>query len=94
MILKLRIDIQDLKSFVPETYLAAELDALEDIVPVDVIVPLDAVHMRSRADHLQSSRKRSASSRATSDTPQKHDCCPSPEQENSMTAGVLEALLS
>jgi hypothetical protein len=57
MILKLRIDIQDLKSFIPETYLAAELDAHEDIVPVDVIVPLDAMHMRSRADHQQSSRK-------------------------------------
>jgi hypothetical protein len=41
MIHKLRIDSQDLKSFVPKTYQAAEPDALEDIVPVDVIVPLD-----------------------------------------------------
>ena len=51
MILKLRIDSQDLKRFVPEIYPAAEPDALEDIVPVDVIVPLDEVQMRSRADH-------------------------------------------
>ena len=57
MILKLRIDSQDLKTFVPEIYLAAEPDALEDIVPVDVVVPLDAVQMRSRADHQRSSRK-------------------------------------
>jgi hypothetical protein len=50
MILKLRIDSQDLRRFIPETYLAAELDALEDIVPVDVVVSLDAVK-RSRPDH-------------------------------------------
>ena len=43
MILKLRIDSQDLKRFVPETYPAAELTALEDIVHVDVVVQLDAV---------------------------------------------------
>ena len=43
MILKLRIDSQDLKRFVPEIYPAAEPDALEDIVPVDVVVPLEAV---------------------------------------------------
>ena len=57
MILKLRIDCQDLKTFVPEIYPAAEPDALEDIVPVDVIVPLDEVQMRSRADHQRSTRK-------------------------------------
>jgi hypothetical protein len=57
MILKLRIDSQDLKRFVPETYPAAEPDALEDTVSVDVVVPLDAVQMRSYADHQQSSRK-------------------------------------
>jgi hypothetical protein len=43
MILKLRIDNQDIKRFIPETYLAAEPDALEDIVLVNVVVPLDAV---------------------------------------------------
>ena len=57
MILKLRIDSQDLKRFIPETYPAAEPDALEDIVPVDVVVPLDAVQRRSRANHQRSSRK-------------------------------------
>ena len=57
MILKLRIDSQDLKRFVPETYPAVEPDAFEDIVPVDVVVSLDAVQMRSRADHQRSSRK-------------------------------------
>jgi hypothetical protein len=57
MILKLRIDSEDLRRFVPETYPAAESDALEDIVPVDVVVPLDAVQRRSRADHQRSSRK-------------------------------------
>ena len=57
MILKLRIDSQDLKRFDPKIYPAAEPDALEDIVPVDVVVPLDAVQMRSRADHQLSSRK-------------------------------------
>jgi hypothetical protein len=57
MILKLRIDSQDLKRFVPETYPVAEPDALEDTVSVDVVVPLDAVQMRSCADHQRSSRK-------------------------------------
>ena len=57
MILKLRIDSQDLKRFVPETYPAAEPDALEDIVPVNVVVPLDAVQMRSSDDHQRSSKK-------------------------------------
>jgi hypothetical protein len=57
MILKLRIDSQDLNRFVPETYPAAELDALEDIVPVDVVILLNAVQTRSRADHQRSSKK-------------------------------------
>jgi hypothetical protein len=57
MILELRIDSQDRKRFVPEIYPAVEPDALEDIVPVDVVVPLDAVQTRSRADHQRSSRK-------------------------------------
>jgi RNAse (barnase) inhibitor barstar len=56
MILKLRIDIQYLRRFVSDTYPAAELDALKDIVVVDVVVPLDAVQ-RSRPDHQRSSRK-------------------------------------
>jgi hypothetical protein len=43
MIFILRIDSQDRKRFVPKIYPAAEPDALEDIVPVDVVVPLDAV---------------------------------------------------
>jgi hypothetical protein len=47
MIPKLRIDSQDLKSFVLETYPAVEPDTLEDIVSIDVIIPLDAVQMRS-----------------------------------------------
>jgi len=51
MILKLRIDSQDLKRFILETYPAVEPGALKDIVPVDVVVPLDAVHMRSHVDH-------------------------------------------
>ena len=43
MILKLRIDSQDLNRFVPEIYQVAEPDALEDIVPIDVVVMLDVV---------------------------------------------------
>ena len=35
-----------------------------------------------------------ASSRAASDIPQKRDCHPSPEQVNSKTTGIPEALLS
>ena len=57
MILKLRTDSQDLRRFVLETYPAAEPDALEDIVYVDVAVLLDAVQKRSRADHQRSYRK-------------------------------------
>jgi hypothetical protein len=71
-------------------YPAAEPDALEDIVLVGVVVPLDAVKTSSSADH----RRRTspvASSCAASATPQKRDCHPSPEQVNSKTAGVPEA---
>jgi hypothetical protein len=57
MILILRIGSQDLRRFVRGTYLAAEPDALEDIVSVDVVVPLDAVQMRSCDDHQRSSMK-------------------------------------
>ena len=57
MIFKLRIDSQNLKRFILETYLAAEPGALEDIVPVDVVIPLDAVQTRSHVDHQRSFRK-------------------------------------
>ena len=43
MILKLRIDSQHLKGFVLETYPMAEPDALDDLVPIGVVVPFDAV---------------------------------------------------
>ena len=80
MILKLRIDSQDLKRFILETYLAAEMDALEEIVLVDVVILLDTVQMTSHADHQRSFKKwRTMSSHAASDTPQKHDCHPSLE---------------
>ena len=49
MILKLRIDSQDLRRFVPETYPAVEPDTLDDIVPVGV-VPLVAVQTGSSAN--------------------------------------------
>jgi hypothetical protein len=51
MILKLRIDSQDLRRFVLGTYLVAEPNALEDIVLINVVVLLDAVQMRSHANH-------------------------------------------
>ena len=53
MILKLRIDNEDLRRFVQETYPAPKPDALEDTVPVDVVVPLDAVQMISRANQCR-----------------------------------------
>jgi hypothetical protein len=56
MILKLRIDSQDLNGLVPETYPAAEPDALDDIVLVDVVVP-PKVQMRSYVDHQRFYRK-------------------------------------
>jgi hypothetical protein len=40
MILKLSIDSQDLRRFVPETYPAAEPDTLEDIVSVKMNILL------------------------------------------------------
>jgi len=54
MILKLRIDSQDLRRFVPETYPAAEPDALDDIVDVVVIIPLVTVQTGSSADQRRS----------------------------------------
>ena len=103
MILKLRIDSQDLRRFILETYPAAEPDALDDIVHVGVVVPLIAVQMGSSADqrrtfnvdrHREEEDVDVASSHAANDTPQKHDCRPSPEQVNMKTTCVLEALLS
>ena len=88
MILKLRIDSQDLRRFVSETYPVAEPNALDDIVPVGVVVPLVAVQMGSSADQWRTFNVRRhweeedvdvESSRAASDTPQKRDCRPSPE---------------
>jgi hypothetical protein len=43
MILKLRIDSQDLNGLVPETYPTAKPNALDDIVHVDIVVPPEAV---------------------------------------------------
>jgi hypothetical protein len=43
MIFKLRIVSQDRKRFVLEIFSVEELDALEDTVFVDVVVPLDPV---------------------------------------------------
>jgi hypothetical protein len=56
------------------TYPAAEPDALEDIVYVGVVVPLDAVQTSSSVDHRRQ-RFPVASSHASNDTPQKRDCC-------------------
>ena len=64
------------------TYPVAEPDALEDIVSVGVVVPLDVVQMSSSADHRRWSSP-VASSRATSDTLKKRDCRLPPEQVNS-----------
>ena len=77
MILKLRIDSQDLRPFIPETYPAAEPDALDDIVPVGVVVPLVTVQTGSSADQQRTFNVRRhreeedvdvVSSRATSNT--------------------------
>ena len=100
MILKLRIDSQDLRRFVLETYPTVEPDALDDILPVGVVVLLVAVQTGSNADQRRTFNVRRhreediVSSRAASDTPQQRDCRPSPEQVNSKTAGVPKALLS
>ena len=77
MILKLRIDSQDLKRFVLETYPAVEPDALDDIMPVGVVVLLVAVKTESSADQRRTFNVRQhreeedvdvASSHAASDT--------------------------
>ena len=80
-----------------EIYPAAEPDALVDIVPVDVVVPLDAVQKESSADQQRDAGKKMIVTDTTrkertkrivmplADTPQKHDCRPSPEQVNSRT---------
>jgi hypothetical protein len=51
-------------------------------------------HQRAFNLHKEEEGVDVASSRAASDTPQKRDCHPSPEQVNSKTVGVPEALLS
>ena len=78
-----------------EIYQAAELDALVNIVPVDVVVPLDAVQKESSADQQRDAGKKMIVTDTTrkertkrvvvplTDTPQKLDCWPSPEQVNS-----------
>ena len=51
---------------IKEIYPAAKLDALDDIVPVDVVVPLDAVQKGSSADdHTSRKKDDEMSSRAT-----------------------------
>ena len=79
----------------------AELDALVDIVHVGVVVPLVAVQTGSNVDYRRAFNVGQeeedadvASSRAASNTIQKRDCRSSPEQMNSKTTGVPEALLS
>ena len=48
-----------------EIYPAAEPDALDDIVPVDVVIPLDAVQKGSNADdHTARKKEDEVSSRA------------------------------
>jgi len=103
MILKIRIDSQDLKRFISETYPVAELDALDDIMPVGVVVSLGVVKTESSADQRRAFNVRRhreeedvdvKSSCAASDTLQKHDYHPSPEQVNTKTVVILEALLS
>jgi len=79
-----------------EIYPAAEPDALVDIVPVDVVIPLYAVQKGSSADQRRDAGKKmivtSRKERTKqvvvplTDTPQKRDCRPSPEQVNSQTA--------
>jgi len=78
-----------------EIYQAAELDALVNIVPVDVVVPLDAVQKGSSADQQRDARKKMIVADTTRKdrkkrvvvpltvTHQKRDCWPSPEQVNS-----------
>ena len=64
------------------------------MMPVVVVVPLDAVKNGSRADHPTKTRE--GTKRVVvplADTPQKRDGRPSPEQMNSMSGDVPEALL-
>ena len=80
-----------------EIYPAEEPDALVVIVPVDVVVLLDAVQKESSADQQRDAGKKMIVTDTTrkertkrivmplADTPQKHDCRPSPEQVNSRT---------
>ena len=50
---------------IKEIYPAAKLDALDDIVPIDVVVPLDAVQKGSSADdHTAKKKEDEVSSRA------------------------------
>ena len=78
-------------------YPAAEPDALVDIVPVDVVVSLDAVQKGSSDDQqrdvgkkmiITDTSRKEMTKRVVvplADTPQKRDCRPSPEQVNSRT---------
>jgi len=86
------ISIQMILIIIIEIYSAAELDALVDIVPVDVVVPLDAVQKGSSADQQQDATKKMIVTDTTTkertkrvvvplaDTPQKRDCRPSPSR--------------
>ena len=88
-----------------EIYPAAEPDALVIIVPIDVVVPLDAVQKGSSADQQRDAGKKmivTDTSRKEKtkrvvvplvDTPQKRDCRPSPEQVNSWTAAFRRPTL-
>jgi len=88
-----------------EIYSTAELDALVDIVPVDVVVSLDAVQKGNNADQQRdvgkkmivtdTSRKERTKRVVVplADTPQKCDCLPSPEQVNSRTAAFRRPTL-
>ena len=88
-----------------EIYPEAEPDSLVDIVPVDVVVPLDAVQKESSADQQRDAWKKMIVADATrkertkqvvvplTDTPQKRDCRPSPEQVNSRTAAFRRPTL-
>jgi len=88
-----------------EIYPAAEPDALVDIVPVDVVVPLDAVQKGSSADQQRDAAKKMIVTDTPKkertkrvvvplvDNPQKRDCRPSPEQVNSRTAAFRRPTL-
>ena len=88
-----------------EIYPAAEPDALVVIVPVDVVVPLDAVQKESSADQQRDAGKKMIVTDTTrkertkrvdvplADTPQRCDCRPSPEQVNSRTTAFRKPTL-